>query len=82
MSPRCRRRWLGRRPPSLLWRTLARADGVPVDGSGRVDEDRVPVAALLALVHNAKCLVDGENLGIEDLLVGVEVEAAARPATG
>ena len=61
---------------------LARADGVPVGGGGRVDEDRVPMAALLTLVHDAKCLVDDKNLGVEDLLVGVEVEAATRPATG
>ena len=61
---------------------LAWAHGVgshPVDDGG---EDRVPVAALLALVYDAKRLVDCENLGVEDLLVYAEIEVAAGSATG
>ena len=42
---------------------------------------RVPVAALLALVDDAKCLVDGERLSVEDLFVRAEMEAAAGLAT-
>ena len=53
-----------------------------VDGEGRVDEERMPVTALLALAHDAKCLVDGKDLGVKDLLVRAEVEAASGPATG
>ena len=41
-------------------------------------KDRVPVAAL---VDDAKCLVDGECLSVEDLFVRAEMEAAAGLAT-
>ena len=41
----------------------------PVDGSGGVDEDRVPVATLLAPVQDPERLVDGENLRTEHLFV-------------
>ena len=39
------------------------------------------MAALLALVHDAEGLVDGERLSVEDLFVRVEMEAAAGLAT-
>jgi hypothetical protein len=64
---------------------LAWAQGVgphPVDGGGGVDEDRVPVATLLALVQDPERLVDGEGLRIEYLFVCPEVKAASGPATG
>ena len=40
------------------------------------------VAALLPSVHNAKRLVDGVHLRIEDLFVGAEVEVASGPPIG
>ena len=52
-----------------------------VDGGGRVDEECMPVIALLALIYHAKCLVEGENLGVKDLL-RAEMEVATGPATG
>ena len=35
------------------------------------------MAALLAAVDDAECLIDGENLRVEDLLVVAEVVAAS-----
>ena len=52
---------------------LTRSNGVgsySVDGGGGVDEDSILASALLALFDDAECLVDGENLCIEDFLVG------------
>ena len=54
----------------------------PVDSGGRVDEQSVAVTTLLALVHDVKCLVNGENFDIEDPLLGAEVEAASGLAFG
>ena len=73
------------RRPSPQWQTAGpdpRSGPRPVNGSGQVDEDHVAVTALPALVHDAECLVNGEDLGVEDLLVGAGAEAAAGPATG
>ena len=48
-----------------------------LNSRGGADEQRVAVAALLAAVGDGECLIDGENLGIEDLLVVAEVVAAS-----
>ena len=65
---------------ALVW-----SEGVvshPVDGRREINEHRAAVTTLLALAQDAKCLVNGEHLDVEDFLVGTEVEAATSPATG
>ena len=69
------KRWPGPMA-SVLTRSM-----VAADGDGRVDEDFVPVAALLVPVRGTKCLIDGKHLSIGDLFVRAEVEVAAGPAT-
>ena len=63
---------------------LARTEGIgssSLGGGGGIDEEGVATPALLAKVDKAECLVDGESLRVEDLLVCTEVVAAPGPAT-
>ena len=53
----------------------------PVNSGSRVDEDRVPMATLLAPAQDPERLVDGEIFRIEYLFVCPEVKAASCPAT-
>ena len=46
-----------------------------------VDEERVAMPALLALVDEAECLVNSEHVRVEKLLVRAEMVAASGPAT-
>ena len=55
----------GEHPAPPRWRSAGPAPKGfgpdSVDGGSRVDEDRIPATALLALMHDAKCLVGGEH---------------------
>ena len=51
---------------------LAWTEGIPshaLNGRGGVDEKGVAAVALYAAVDKAECLIDGEDLRVEDLFV-------------
>ena len=51
----------------------------PVDGAGGVDEDRVPIAALLVPAQDPVRLVDYDCLANEYLIFCPEVNSASSP---
>ena len=62
---------------------LAGPNGVrphALDGCSRVGKDCVLAAALLSAVKDSECLVYGEDLRVENLLVFAQVVAASSPA--
>ena len=61
---------------------LARSDGVRPDTLNsplRIQENGVTAAGLLSLVEDPQRPVDGKSLGVEDLFIAAQVEAATGP---
>ena len=67
----------GRHRETLSWAQLVVSHSA--DGWSGVNEDRVAAPSLLSLFDRSKCLVDGEDLGVENLLVRPQLETATSP---
>ena len=61
-------------------KALAWTQGVrphPLDSGGGIDKDGKPAAGSLVALDPEELLVNGEDLGVEDLLARAEVEATS-----